>query len=230
MSLRLAWSSHEAAKYAVEHWHYSGVMPKYKTIKVGVWESGRFVGAVVFSRGATPALLKPYSLKITEGCELTRVALDRHKTPTTRVVAVALRMLKAIFPACRLVVSFADPAQGHVGTIYQGGGWVYTGTTSPSHMYRDANGKLWHERNVSERGYKKYGIIKCRVRRPSEMQKLTMPGKHRYLMPLDADMRARIASLAKPYPKRAGSIVADAPANHAGEGGSVPTPALTLQS
>jgi hypothetical protein len=50
--------------------------------------------------------------------------------------------------------------------------------------------------------------------------------KYRYLMPLDDEMRAKIAPLAKPYPKRAGSIVTDAPANHAGEGGSVPTPAL----
>ena len=29
-----------------------------------------------------------------------------------------------------------------------------------------------------------------------------MPGKYRYLMPLDKEMSAKIAPLAKPYPKR----------------------------
>jgi hypothetical protein len=51
-------------------------------------------------------------------------------------------------------------------------------------------------------------------------------GKHKYLFPLDEDMRKRLTPLRKPYPKRAGSIVADAPAIHAGEGGAEPTPAL----
>ncbi len=59
------------------------------------------------------------------------------------------------------------------------------------------------------------------------IRRISGSSKHRYLMPLDPDMRAKILPLAKPYPKRAGSIVADAPANHAGEGGSIPTPALS---
>ncbi len=29
-----------------------------------------------------------------------------------------------------------------------------------------------------------------------------MPGKHRYLFPLDDAMKAQVAPLAKPYPKR----------------------------
>jgi len=54
--------------------------------------------------------------------------------------------------------------------------------------------------------------------------------KYRYAMPLDPEMRARILPLAQPYPKRAGSIGADAPVHQTGEGGSTPTPALTVQS
>lgn len=63
---------------------------------------------------------------------------------------------------------------------------------------------------------------------PADAKRITVPGKHKYVMPLDDDMRKRIAPLAKPYPKRtrAGSDTTDTPANHAGEGGSTPTPAL----
>lgn len=58
------------------------------------------------------------------------------------------------------------------------------------------------------------------------MMKSPIMWKHKYLMPLDSEMRNQILPLSKPYPKRAGSDTLDTPANHAGEGGSLPTPAL----
>ncbi len=53
-----------------------------------------------------------------------------------------------------------------------------------------------------------------------------MEGKHRYLMPLDAQMRERIKPLARAYPKRAGSDTKDTAGFQSAEGGSTPTPAL----
>ncbi len=50
------------------------------------------------------------------------------------------------------------------------------------------------------------------------------PGKHRYLMPLDDAMRAQIAPLAKPYPKRAKDQDAEHPSALGGE-----SPTRTLQ-
>ena len=41
--LKLDWCSHEAATFAVMHWHYSKAMPKSKLAKVGVWEDGKFI-------------------------------------------------------------------------------------------------------------------------------------------------------------------------------------------
>jgi len=93
-NLRLDWCSFKAAKYAVEHWHYSKVMPAAKLNKIGMWENERFVGAIIFGRGAAPNLLKPYGLKQTEGCELVRIAMRDHYHPVSRCVAIAIRMLK----------------------------------------------------------------------------------------------------------------------------------------
>ena len=50
--LKLDWCSHEAARWAVEHWHYSKSMPTPPVVKIGVWEDERFIGVVLFSRGA----------------------------------------------------------------------------------------------------------------------------------------------------------------------------------
>lgn len=225
--LKLDWCTQEAATYAVEKWHYSRRMPKSKLVKVGVWEGGRFVGCVIFGNGATPNLLKPYGLGRFEGCELVRVALTRHRTPVSRIVAVALRMLKAKFPRLRLVVSFADPDQGHVGTIYQAGGWVFAGRSVPCREFV-IRGRRWHPRalNASKPAHLS-GTEAARAMDPN-FQVVMGSAKLRYLMPLDAGMREQLKAVAKPYPKRATSIAGDAPADQAGEGGSIPTVALLL--
>ncbi len=225
--LRLDWCSHQAARYAVEHWHYSRSLPPPPHNRIGVWENSKFIGCILFGRGASPQLLRPYGLKNTEGAELVRVALDAHLTPVSRIVSIAIKFLQLRSPGLRLLVSFADPDKGHQGSIYQAMNWTYLGLTSPSSTYRDKTGKVWHERMISRRGYNLvFGEIRP-VLKPSECEKINLPGKHRYLMPLDPEMRAQIAPLSKPYPKRAGSIASDASATHAGEGGAIPTPALS---
>ena len=83
-TLKIDWATHEAAKYACEKWHYSRSVPVPPLVKIGVWENEKFVGVVIFSRGATPSLLRPFGLKQTEGCELTRIALTKHVTPVSR--------------------------------------------------------------------------------------------------------------------------------------------------
>jgi hypothetical protein len=51
MSLRLDWCSHEAARYACEHWYSRSEMPVGKLVKIGVWEDGQFVGVLIFGCG-----------------------------------------------------------------------------------------------------------------------------------------------------------------------------------
>lgn len=217
-ALKLDWLSHEAAEAAVVRWHYSKRMPKSKLVKIGVWEHGKFVGVIIFGVGATGDLVKRYGLLPEQGCELVRVALTKHATPVSRMVAIALRMLRAANPGIRLVVSFADPEHGHAGGIYQAGGWTYDGMTASSDEYL-YKGKRWQGRSFrnSHKGMERHPDVKI----------VKGSRKHRYLMPLDAEMRARILPLSKPYPKRVVSTVASAPVNQTGEGGSNPTTTLS---
>lgn len=224
--LKLDWCSHAAAKYAVENWHYSKSMPTPPIVKIGVWEDAQFIGCVLFSRGANNNLGKPYGLDCTEVCELTRVALREHKTPVSRICAIALKMMLKTSPGLKLCVSYADPNQGHAGGIYQAGNWIYCGQTASDAKFIDKNGRAWHSRQVSASGYKReFGELRA-VPKFADCKRVELIGKHRYLMPLDDAMRKQIEPLRKPYPKRAGSITADAPVIHTGEGGAAPTPAL----
>jgi hypothetical protein len=226
--LRLDWCSYEAARFACERWHYSRSVPTPPLVRIGVWEAGRFIGCVLFGRGANQNYLKPYGLEQTEGAELVRVALTVHEAPISRIVAIAIRLLHRSQPRLRLVVSYADPNVGHHGGIYQAGNWIYTGTSAPDAAYIDRQGRRWHSRMVSIHGVRRvYGHRRALVR-PQDCRKVALDGKHRYLMPLDAEMRAKVAPLARPYPKRAGSADSGTPANHAGRGGATPTPALSV--
>lgn len=191
--------SRKAAEHAVMTWHYSRKMPVGKIITLGVWEGGRFIGAVIYGRGASPKLLEAYGITQAQGCELVRVALNKHEAPVSQIVAKSLVILKQTNPGLRLVVSFADPAHGHHGGIYQAGNWLYSGTSLSSQQFL-YKGKVLHRRQVTKSGY----IIEFGRRRQcpteDECEIVNVPGKHRYLMPLDKAMRRRVSRMAKPYP------------------------------
>ena len=229
--LRLDWCSHAAAKYAVEHWHYSRSMPAGKLTRIGAWENERFIGAVIFARGSNKHIGKPFGLTQTQCVELVRVALSPHEAPVSRILAIACRMVRRHFPGLRLVVSFADTAQGHVGTVYQAAGWVYSGVgteDSRSRPYRAPNGGIHHWRTVAGLLASHGKPITIEAAQSLGFVPLAKLPKYRYLYPLDAAMRAQIAPLAKPYPKkpRAGSLDSEAATFHAEKGGATPTPAL----
>lgn len=215
--LKLDWCSHEAAKFAVERWHYSRRLSKSRNAYIGVWEEGQFIGVVVFGIGSGNVTNGTrYGLAdAREMAELTRVALTKHKSPVSRIVAVALRMVKKQSPGIRLVISLADPVEGHVGGIYQAGNWLYTGTSKPDVMYY-SRGEWVHHRTATSRGSAK-GL-------PSK----PMPPKYRYLMPLDDEMREKLKPLAKPYPKRACESADGGTSVPTERGGSIPTRTLEV--
>ena len=198
---------------------------------IGVWEEGQFLGAVLFGTGAGNATNgRRFGLaQRFEVAELVRVALREHRTPVSRIVAIALRMVRTQSPGLRLIVSFADPYHGHVGGIYQAMGWLYAGTTGTTKVYIDGLGREHHERVVSPTGLKKHYGRYVPVMRPTDAVRVVRaPGKYIYVWPLDAETRALVQPLAKPYPKRAGSSDSAVPPIQGGEGGAKPTPALQL--
>ena len=211
--------------YAKSAWHYSKRMPKSKLAKIGVWEDAKFRGAVVFGVGATSDLVKRYGLEPTEGCELVRVALGKHGAPVSRIVAIALKMIKREYKGLRLVVSFADPEHGHVGGIYQAGGWIYDGCTTSSKEYL-VNGKRWHGRALRHEKPAHLTTKQAAAAMDPDFKVVHGSVKHRYLMPLDDAMRKQITPLAKPYPKRVTrgtGEIDSAPQSNGETGGAGPT-------
>jgi len=206
--LKLDWCSHEAAKYAVEHWHYSRTMPKSRNNNIGVWEDGQFIGAVIFGYSISPQIGKAFGLEQTQLTELKRVALRGHITPVSRIISISLMMLKKKNPGLRLVVSFADSEQGHNGGIYQAGNWIYIGSSQVEQRFI---GGKWRN-DVPANRMKLANVIKRLA-----------PPKYKYLYPLDDEMRKQIEPLRKPYPKRGRGEIDNAPQSNEETGGASPT-------
>ncbi|MBI1804832.1 MAG: protein Mom [Ignavibacteriae bacterium] len=227
-SLRLDYCSHEAAKYAVEHWHYSRQLPAGKLVKIGVWEDGAFTGCVIFSYGANPNVTKSLSLRQTEVCELTRVALKKgHAVQVSRVLAISLKLLKKQSPGVRIVLSYADTDQGHLGVIYQASNWLYVG-----HVQEGAqsafliHGQRMHPRSVGARGWMQ-SLKWIREHIDPNATQARTKGKEKYVWLFDESLRSKFEANIQPYPKlRATSETGDTSRLQREEGGSTPTVAL----
>jgi len=223
VDLKIDWASYDAALYACKKWHYSKCLPIGKLVKVGVWEDSKYIGCVVYSRGTAKDLGTKYGLDQTECVELTRVALTQHKTPVSRILAISFKFLQKSNEKIKLIVSFAARSENHHGGIYQATNWIYTGESAANSdaIYKGRRipnrtiGVIKKKYNMNEKELIAKGIL-------SDIRRMT---KHRYLMPLDNNVKTRILSLSKPYPKRAKEQASE---DHSDLGGATPT--CTLQS
>lgn len=177
-------------------------MPTGKIAKIGVWENEKFIGVILYLYGATPHIGSPYKLSQHQIVELTRVALNKHKTAVTRMIAISIKMLYKMNPKLRLIVSYADTDQEHDGGIYKGGNWVYEGKKNEN--TRGAfivNGKKIHPRTIGAMGGTQ-SLTWIKNNMDSNATEFITKGKHKYLMPLDDEMRKQIEPLRQSYPKR----------------------------
>lgn len=206
VNLKIDYVDIKAAKWACEHWHYSKCVPVGKIVKIGAWEDDRFIGVVLFSYGANNHLGSLYNLNQTECCELTRIALRDHKSFVSEIMIKAIKKLKSFCPNIKLVVSFADPEQNHVGGIYQATNWIYCGQSSPADEYI-VNGKRIHGRTLRTLKENKKETKNLTTKEFAETldpnyKIIKGSAKYRYLFPLDKKLKKELLKLALPYPKK----------------------------
>ena len=183
-------SREEADHFMTEH-HYLGDVPTAATLCYGNGHSVAAYGPV-----HAPKMPKDY-------LELRRLASDGSDI-LSRFLAQTLKALKnAGVPA---VLTWADPAAGHHGGIYQATNWIYTEPRSYSwnSHYRRPDGTVIDHRKA----YALFGSSSKKVvlEREPTWEAFLPPMKYRYLMPLNVSADEAVAatrSLVRPYPKPA---------------------------
>ncbi|MGH6678174.1 MAG: hypothetical protein ACREDL_04365 [Bradyrhizobium sp.] len=185
----------------VEH-HYLHNMPAAAWRCFGVFSGGSLSGAVVFTAGTRQGHRAIVGARPQQVATLARLWLadELPKNAESRVIGVVLRLLRRDSP-WKALLSYADPAAGHVGTIYQATGWIYLGQTAPASYVDLGDGKALHPRTVYDRlGSNAVGHLR---RTGIPARRAVVSGKHRYVYVLDLGWRWRLRDRPQPYPRPA---------------------------
>ncbi len=199
-SLRLEKLSASAVRGIVSQNHYLHSMPTAARLCFGVFHEGELAGAVVFTAGARQGHRLLAGGRPEDVVTLARLWLSDAlpKNAESRVIGVALRYLRRSTP-WKMVLSYADPAAGHRGTIYQATGWLYLGRGCPSAYVDLGDGPLIHPRTVFSRyGSNRIGQLR---RTGVPARRRIVGGKHRYAYVLDPSWRWRLGGWLTAYPQ-----------------------------
>lgn len=137
---------HKTAKAWVEKWHYSHVLPTGKNISYGLFFDGSLYAVIVYGIGVNPYQAQFLGVKsVLEIKRMCRSEPPRKEYPLSRFIALTAKMAAKLFPFDCLV-AFADPEQGHEGTVYRAAGFALHGKTAAEWHVIDANGIKRHRR------------------------------------------------------------------------------------
>ena len=205
--MKLVKASYKAIKYACLNFHYAKRVPG-NGIGYSVFnDKNEWCGVIVYGYGVNYCIGNQYNLKQGEVVELTRVALNGKQETTSKALAMSLKLIKKDIPLCKLVVSYADLDQNHIGTIYQATNWYFVGISKENknsgHFL--INGKIVHSRTVG-------GILKRRglpttienikkIYKTDDVKPYFTKGKIKYLYPLCNETRQLCEKLKKDYIK-----------------------------
>ena len=199
--LRVSPVPFRVAKWILTRHHYLHTMPGGTRVALGVFLAKRLLGAVTL--GVGPSNVH----RLVEGAEpdhcltLTRLWLSDLLPPNSesRVIGVALRGLRRE-TSLKFIVTYADPAVGHVGTIYQATGWTYAGTSQAMALLDLGDGVARHSRTVAHAlGTRSADYL---AHHGVAVRRVPQVPKHRYMYFLDPAWRSRLRVPALPYPKK----------------------------
>ena len=119
--------------------HYAKRMPSI-SYAFGLFSNGEIIGVVCFGTPASNPLCRGICGEIHAGkvLELNRlVLLYNRKNEASKLVGGAIKKL----PKPKIIVSYADTAQNHIGYVYQATNFLFTGTTAARSDMAAINGK-----------------------------------------------------------------------------------------
>ena len=190
--MRLQKASSKAIKYACLKFHYAKVMPIVSIAYSVFNNNNEWCGCITFGGGAGAYMGRPFGLYYGQYLELTRMALNGKQESTSKAMSIAIKLIKKSNPTVKLLISYADKGQEHIGTIYQATNWYFVEDIKSSGEEVFYKGKWTHNRMSSEVSKEYYKTLLKRKK----------SGKYKYIYPLQNVILPLCKSLSKPYPKK----------------------------
>ncbi len=183
--------------------HYSHSWPN-TSVALGYYARNKLLGVVCFGVGANKSLIPSVcrGVRADEGYELVRLFAFNWapRNIESFMISQSIKYLQKNYPHIKVLVSFADPAQGHLGIIYQATNWLYTGKGDGEFFFKH-KGRIIHPRTLSD--YPKDKRMKIRH---NPKNKVWKDGKHRYIYLLGSKKQRKLLKKCLklprlPYPK-----------------------------
>lgn len=191
--------------------HYAKRWPSISH-SFGLFRGGVLVGCVTYGTPPSAPLRKGvagshYSKNV---LELNRLCLkDNKKNEASFLVSHSLKMLSGD----KIIISFADSSQGHVGTVYQASNFMYCGLSAKRTDWKVKGKEHLHGQTIADefRGVEKRSIA-MREKYGDDFYLSPRPRKHRYIYIVGSkrfkkkakdSLKYKIA----PYPKGGGGTV-----------------------
>ena len=195
--MRLEKASKKAILYACTNFHYSKVCPAQSYGYSVFNNNNEWCGVIIFGGGAGAYMGRPFGLFYGQYLELTRMALNGKQESTSKAMSIAIKLVKKSNPTIKLLISYADKGQDHIGTIYQATNWYFVEDIKSSGEEVFYKGRWSHNRTPSSKlsnlEYKK-------------LLKRKKSGKYKYIFPLHNSMLDLCNKLKKKYPKKLANI------------------------
>lgn len=192
--MRLTKANSKAIKKACIDFHYAKSIPAVQYAYNVYNDNNEWCGVVLYGGGANNNLAKSFSLHNGEVLELERVALNGKQEKTSKAVALSLKLLKKEDPIVKMVVSYSDHRQKHVGTIYQATNWLYMGKTITSDTQYYYKGKWTHERTINSK--------KNKEELKQKLPKRENSNKFKYIYVFDKELKKEYEKQKQKYPSK----------------------------
>ncbi len=192
------------ARVIFERYHYLHSMPGGTVLCFGVFAAGKLYGALSLGVGPKNAYRMVEGADRTDCLTLTRLWLDDvlPRNSESRVIGLVIRALRQN-TKITFLISYADPAEGHLGVIYQASNWIYTGVSDPQPKLDLGDGIPRHLRTVgsafgthSGKYFREHGL---------DIKFVPQSAKHRYFFFVDPSWQNRLRVPVLPYPKKGGN-------------------------
>lgn len=172
-------SRQECAEYILEI-HYAKRWPSI-TYSFGLFNENQLVGIVTYGTPPSAPLRKGIAGKSfsSDVLELNRLCLlNNRKNEASFLVGRSLKLL----PSKKIVISFADTSQNHIGVVYQACNFIYTGLSAKRTDWKIKGKEHLHGQTVADefRGYKNRAHL-MREKYGDDFYLAPRPRKHRYI-------------------------------------------------
>lgn len=180
-------------------------------------ESGeKLIGCCVYASPVGRSASKSFSEKIKpdEVLELVRLFIEDGygSNIESYVISQTMKMIKKNFPNIKIILSYSDEEQGHVGTIYQAAGFYYQGNKNIALMSNYSisligpdNYQWIHSRTVNSKwGSHNIEVLKQKIGKTFWRKKESTKHRYFYILANKIEKRQILSSIKHPclsYPK-----------------------------